>query len=273
MHDVGQLQNVVSALTRHVRFPLVPSVEVVGDREYPVLDLQTGAQYTRKVIDSAGDIHWDNPLAAKIRVGISQCYYPRRLGHILAHEVTHCVLDWRGVRAASDVENEMLTDLAAVWIGFGKLMLNDVSDGPNSEPLQPIRISEEGQAYLGYPLLAYGYVHSLKPKDVSSSESYEFLTQPAAKLVRAFDYRDSNRKGLSRLMGYLHSLVMPEPNTDGIPLARDLWKRDPDRHTIISCPKCGANLRLPKTNRTLEVRCPRCGNRFDVGTRFGQGYA
>ena len=40
--------------------------------------------------------------------------------------------------------------------------------------------------------------------------------------------------------------------------------RDRKTHVYKSCPKCKAVLRLPKSKGEHTVRCPKCGDRFDV---------
>jgi len=35
-------------------------------------------------------------------------------------------------------------------------------------------------------------------------------------------------------------------------------------HKHIKCKKCGTNLRFPKKNVTMIVRCPKCGNRYKI---------
>lgn len=40
--------------------------------------------------------------------------------------------------------------------------------------------------------------------------------------------------------------------------------RDRKTHVYKKCPKCKAVLRLPKSKGEHTVRCPKCGDRFDV---------
>jgi len=42
---------------------------------------------------------------------------------IMAHELTHAFLDFHNIRLGEDMENEILTDSAAVYLGFGQLLL------------------------------------------------------------------------------------------------------------------------------------------------------
>lgn len=46
------------------------------------------------------------------------------VGGILAHEMTHALLYSKGISLEDQNENEVFTDLAAIFIGLGKLLLN-----------------------------------------------------------------------------------------------------------------------------------------------------
>jgi len=45
-------------------------------------------------------------------------------GAILAHEMTHAFLAYRGITLEDTKENEVLTDITTIFIGLGKLLLN-----------------------------------------------------------------------------------------------------------------------------------------------------
>jgi len=61
------------------------------------------------------------------------------------------------VRPKSDIKNEMLTDLVAIHVGFGKLILNGASQDQSDKLEKPLHISDKNIPYLGYPLLSYAY--------------------------------------------------------------------------------------------------------------------
>ena len=46
-------------------------------------------------------------------------------------------------------------------------------------------------------------------------------------------------------------------------LMKNKW-RDRKTHVYKKCPKCKAVLRLPKQKGNHTVKCPKCGNRFDI---------
>jgi hypothetical protein len=53
--------------------------------------------------------------------------YP--VGAILAHEITHAFLVYRGIILEETKENETLTDIAGIYIGLGKLAINGLIIG------------------------------------------------------------------------------------------------------------------------------------------------
>jgi hypothetical protein len=57
------------------------------------------------------------------------------LGAVLAHELTHELLASRGIWLQDQTENELLTDLACISLGAGKLVLNGsvLAAGPRSD--------------------------------------------------------------------------------------------------------------------------------------------
>lgn len=37
-------------------------------------------------------------------------------------------------------------------------------------------------------------------------------------------------------------------------------------HKIVTCPKCGSKLRVPRGKGTIKVTCPKCKNGFNLDT-------
>jgi len=80
---------------------------------------------------------------------------------ILAHESTHNYLDYYRIKKNSVYENEILTDIAAVYIGFGNLLLKGY---------QPI----EYTVLTGKEFTQIGYI---KPKDIMKAMNYSAITR------------------------------------------------------------------------------------------------
>jgi|TARA_Y100000310_G_C20589434_1_gene767179 hypothetical protein len=50
--------------------------------------------------------------------------FPDSVGATLCHEICHKWLQSNGIRSAIEIDNEILTDITSVFLGFGKIMLN-----------------------------------------------------------------------------------------------------------------------------------------------------
>jgi len=73
--------------------------------------------------DTAGQIRYSNSIQS---IQIPFFYVGKKygIGCILAHEITHAYLFSKGIILNDLNENEMLTDLASIFLGLGKFILN-----------------------------------------------------------------------------------------------------------------------------------------------------
>jgi hypothetical protein len=135
------LQEFTRCLSEHVGLTPVPTTAYDWDVEMEV--------------NTAGQARLDR-LSPVIRVGLRYTSRPRELAAILAHEVTHHYLDSAQIRLADTNENEKLTDLACVFLGLVKLLLNGVDiryDTSKAAPAdQPTRLG-----YLAIDALACAF--------------------------------------------------------------------------------------------------------------------
>lgn len=96
-------------------------------------------------------------------IEISQKYERKgeSIGAILAHEVTHAYLNERKAILSQNLEGELLTDLVAMHLGLGKLILNgmetsrDVYKTPWGDRL--VEISKSHFGYFSYFSFAYAF--------------------------------------------------------------------------------------------------------------------
>jgi hypothetical protein len=270
LFHAGDFTYFVRQLCEHIRLPTVPEIEVVGDSDMPRLDLQAGLRFFEKEIDSAGDYSSRVPFKPKIRVGASHLRKPRTFAHICAHELAHHFMRYRFIKAPTEGQDEMLTDLTAVYLGFGKLMLNGAVDAKAASVGEPIHLSDKGVAYLGYPLLSYVYYICQIKRGAATRNIYSHLEPPCVQMVKAFAHAHGKRRSWwSSVLELLTAHIAPRlPETDGTDIYQGAWRLDERRYRIAVCPGCGVKIKIPKSDKNLEVRCPKCRKEFLVGTRY-----
>jgi hypothetical protein len=116
--------------------------------------------------------------AAHIDIPIFYVGRPAALGAILAHEITHAYLFLLPFPEAWGEECEPLTDLASIYIGLGKAVLNGIHVITSQE-------AGEGHAlgYLGAPLTAYSYMKVIKAQHVKLITARRNLNDDAISLL------------------------------------------------------------------------------------------
>ena len=108
----------------------------------------------------AGQVRLGHP-EAPIQIPFQYAGRAYVLGAILAHELCHVFMKVRGIRAASEVENEPLTDISTVCAGLGKLSLNGTL--PNEDWNPTIRLQ---LGYVSHDLLMYAFEQVNKLKGI-----------------------------------------------------------------------------------------------------------
>ncbi|MFA6412064.1 MAG: hypothetical protein WCW53_05150 [Syntrophales bacterium] len=163
------LQNFVEQICNHIHLKPVPTVAYDWD-----LKLEG---------NTAGQVRLDS-VKPEISVHLSYTSRPRELGTLLAHEVTHHYLDAVHVRLPDQEQNEKLTDLAAMFLGLGKLMLNGADvryDAAREVPMEsPIKLG-----YLPMAELACAFDKICCLNGIQTSEWTRFLSSEAAYYVQS----------------------------------------------------------------------------------------
>ncbi len=83
--------------------------------------------FTKTEQSVGGNIALDNSENVFIEINENYRNHPAQVRAVMAHEICHKVLFINGLyysEKTKDLENEFLTDLATVYVGFGKLSLN-----------------------------------------------------------------------------------------------------------------------------------------------------
>jgi hypothetical protein len=100
------------------------------------------------------------------------------LGGIIAHEMTHAFLFEREIILEDPQENEALTDLASIFIGLGKLILNGcITASPGLRELETL-------GYLPPDLLAFAYKEVCRQRSIRGKMMTAHLKAEAMELIR-----------------------------------------------------------------------------------------
>jgi len=172
---------------------------------------------------------------------------------ILAHEVTHIFLNKHQIKFEATAEDEILTDTAAAFLGFGSSILN-VAYSKLIRTGIGMNTSEFVLGYLSVD--EFGYV-------ISKSNHY-FCSSPALQIEpglpsegyesgrrlvdnircqRPFIKRDV----LDRLYWWIKSLFAATPAICNVPI-------------VFNCRNCSQKLRIPASRKKLQVKCSTCGS-------------
>jgi len=154
--DESDLQSATSAMAMHLRIVPIPTVRY-----------DWGLKMEPEV---AGQIRPDFYLDY-IQIPFFYVGKKHLLGGIVAHELTHALLKSRCVSLEDSYENERFTDLTAVFVGLGKLLLNGYAD------------EEGGLGYLSRDLIAYCLKEVCRLHSIDVGTALRHLTSEARTLV------------------------------------------------------------------------------------------
>ncbi len=181
----------------------------------------------------------------------SRIQFVSELWAIMAHELAHIFLDRIGLRFRETLENEVLTDTTAIYLGFGCTVL--------SAQDQITRHNVDGGKTTTTKV--FGYLSPDEMGYVLAQRDY----------IRGENSHDTIRSQMGKV-GYLNGKARFEDSTKHRPYCkRSLtdrvihrlgWIRAQERDGIVfSCKICGQDLRIPALRKELFVTCSSCGQK------------
>jgi hypothetical protein len=145
--------------------------------------------------------------------------FPESVLATLAHEITHKYLHIHNVRFNAEYENEIFTDIASVFLGFGKLMLNgcecqNIRKEYDSDATKEITESLK-TGYLDRNQIAFVYLLTCAMRKIPLDKYEEGLNDKAMKVLRNcqnqyscyFDSCFHDSKAKDKSAEYLNSAV------------------------------------------------------------------
>lgn len=161
--DDDDLQIVVTNLARELSLTTIPSASY---------------EWSLKMASNvAGQIQ-----GAQIKIPLFFVGKPYALGGTIAHELSHVVMAEERIPASSLDELELLTDLVAIVVGFGKLLLNGT--------VAEVGVETGESQTLGYvepKLRAYAYQKVNQFHKVPSALAMRHLTEHAVRILKSSD--------------------------------------------------------------------------------------
>lgn len=128
-----------------------------------------------------------------IEIDSDMMNFPDAVAATLCHEVCHKWLHVRGIRSSPEIDNEILTDITAVFLGFGKIMLNGCQTSRvryDPTPGSTQRFTETMRAgYLDRGQLAFVYRLTCAMRSVPPAEYMAGLNTDSKEAIRNCDAR------------------------------------------------------------------------------------
>ena len=122
-------------------------------------------------LEHAGQIKFMKDQLTHIRIPFFYVGKAHAIGAILAHEITHRFLVYKGIFFEDINENERFTDLATIAIGFGKLLLNGMF-----VEVAPLKGEGIVLGYLSPELILYAYQKVNEFRGIDPEIARKYLT-------------------------------------------------------------------------------------------------
>ena len=163
---------------------------------------------------------------------------------ILAHEIAHIYLFRHNICISDTLQNEILTDTTAAFLGCAWLILNS---------------SYEEASELNMTINWFGYITQYEVGYIQAKR--DFLLQQDSS--DAMIYGHSREFFDAGKLYFLKSLGRPYVQRSALGnFAYRLKSRMKTGSIVFKCICCEQQLKIPENNKTLSVYCPSCGNKL-----------
>lgn len=197
---------------------------------------------------------------------------------VLAHEITHIFLHRHRLAFPDTLENEILTDTAATYLGLGTLILNGYSE---NQRIIDKNTEERTTKWYGYLTpLEYGYILAKRARRFAdnpapylkgnSSSFYHSGSQLLEKEYRAAPFEGAHWSDRVRYLwqrkqakGQFRTRKQNRIYFDEFGYGFEDGK---EVHLILKCLSCFQKLRVPAHRGPLTLRCPICGDAYKCET-------
>lgn len=175
--DLIEIQKIVKLLSQHIGYDklvFTVSFSEFGQNENTIQSLSSF---------TAGNILLDNNEDVLIHISREIMNYPELVLATLSHEISHKYIHFNNLTFKNIYENEVFTDLTAVFLGFGKLMLNGVNVKKEINLGDIKKTHEKSVGYLNRNQLAFIYLAVNYMYGECKTNQYSFLNKEALESV------------------------------------------------------------------------------------------
>lgn len=183
-----------------------------------------------------------------INIDFSKIYSEEQLAAVLCHEFTHYYLRKYSIFKNDKNENEMLTEIASVYLGFGKIILKGYMPHSKTKFLPKInkkQIIENTLGYFNIEQIADVYVRLCWFYEIPKKEAIYGLNKKIRKLV--LKKYNKNKKYYK-------------------------FNKNHPKKIIMCCKSCKQNLRFPHLKKDLKLICPNCNNETVIYSKLFVNY-
>ncbi|MGA2226524.1 MAG: hypothetical protein ABSH41_18970 [Syntrophobacteraceae bacterium] len=193
---------------------------------------------------------------------------------VLAHEITHIFLNIVGLSFQDTMQNEILTDTTATYLGFGNIILNAYSKRQKKINEKTVEFSSKWFGYLSPA--EYGCIIAKRTKKFNE-DPIPFLNAEAGDVFRCgmvtleSEYRLPPMKGSfwsDKIRYRWHRRCAAKESRKNGVFHNDYWhlgyrfENRGELCVIFQCRACLQLLRVPAFRGIISVHCPRCESEY-----------
>lgn len=179
--DIIEIQNIAKLLSQHIGYDKL--VFTISFKDFD----KTSGTYEEVNSNIAGNVLLDDKEDVLIHLSRNLNKYPDSILATLSHEISHKYIHFNRLTIKNSYENEVLTDLTSVYLGFGKLMLNGVEVVEKTKIGNTEKTYTKTVGYLNRDQLAFIYLVVNYAQGESSLSYYSNLNDSALETVKRIE--------------------------------------------------------------------------------------